>query len=190
MRSVFQLWDTEMDDSTLHMPPKRCPSCDTELAWDAILCVSCGYHFALGRQLVTTTHSAGGSTSHSNPQAPPAASTAVDTPLINFLSIFWIHGRIPRGRWWTIQIGYEAIIVLGSKLMENGLISNTVVLTTTWIASWIVFMAHVKRWHDIDRSGLWCLVFLIPILGPVYALIELGFQRGTEGANEYGDQSG
>lgn len=178
-----------MVDSTLHAAPKHCPSCGTELAWNATLCVSCGYHFALGRHLVTINHSSGGSQDRSNLPSSPTASTADNTALTNLLSIFWIHGRIPRRRWWTFQLGYIAFIVLVSKLMESGLITDAVVMITTWIASWIVFMAHIKRWHDMDKSGLWCFVILIPILGFLYALIELGFQRGTEGVNEYGAQS-
>ncbi|MFN3193310.1 MAG: DUF805 domain-containing protein [Aureliella sp.] len=55
------------------------------------------------------------------------------------------------------------------------------------MVSWVALMAQVKRWHDMDRTGLWCFVNLVPIFGIFYAFIELGFQRGTTGRNEFGD---
>jgi uncharacterized membrane protein YhaH (DUF805 family) len=43
----------------------------------------------------------------------------------------------------------------------------------------------VRRLHDIDRTGWWYLLILIPVLG---ALVLLFFfvQRGTVGANRFG----
>ena len=51
---------------------------------------------------------------------------------------------------------------------------------------WIGLAAEVKRWHDCGKSGWWFFIIIIPILGPIWKLIELGFFRGTEGWNEYG----
>ena len=44
----------------------------------------------------------------------------------------------------------------------------------------------VKRLHDHNKSGWWCLIYFIPIAGWVWALIECGFLRGTVGDNRYG----
>lgn len=177
-----------MKDLTSNAALEHCPSCDVELAPNAVLCVACGYHLAQGTHIATATVPLAEETpDSSNPYHPPATSTTDNSSIGVLLSIFWIHGRIPRWQWWAFQIGYFALIVLLGALMENGLIPDGAVVITFWIALWIVFMAQIKRWHDIDKSGLWCLVNLIPILGSLYALIELGFQRGTEGPNEYGD---
>ena len=43
-----------------------------------------------------------------------------------------------------------------------------------------------KRCHDLDRSPWFLLVGLIPIVGQIWLLVELGFRRGTVGANGYG----
>jgi len=45
---------------------------------------------------------------------------------------------------------------------------------------------YTKRWHDRNKSGWWSLILLIPIVGPIWMLVELGFLRGTEGTNNYG----
>ena len=45
---------------------------------------------------------------------------------------------------------------------------------------------YAKRWHDRGKSGWWSLIVLVPILGAIWILVELGFLRGTEGPNQYG----
>ncbi len=44
----------------------------------------------------------------------------------------------------------------------------------------------VRRLHDIDRSGWWYLIVLIPLIGAL-VLIYWFVQPGTQGSNEYGD---
>ena len=43
----------------------------------------------------------------------------------------------------------------------------------------------VRRLHDIDRSGWWMLISLIPVLGSIWLLVLL-CSEGTYGPNEYG----
>ena len=45
---------------------------------------------------------------------------------------------------------------------------------------------YTKRWHDRGESGWWSLILLIPLIGPIWFLVECGCLRGTEGPNEYG----
>ena len=44
----------------------------------------------------------------------------------------------------------------------------------------------VKRCHDRGKSGWWCLLFLIPFVGAIWAIIDLGLLEGAEGDNRYG----
>ena len=48
------------------------------------------------------------------------------------------------------------------------------------------FAGQVKRWHDRDKSGWFVLVNFIPFIGTIWALVELGFLRGTMGPNRFG----
>ncbi len=57
-----------------------------------------------------------------------------------------------------------------------------VVLLTLWPSLAI----YTKRWHDRDKSGWWSLIMFVPIIGSIWMFIELGFLRGTEGANRFG----
>lgn len=43
----------------------------------------------------------------------------------------------------------------------------------------------VRRLHDIDRTGWWLLLFLIPVLG-FLVLLYFFIQRGTAGTNRFG----
>ena len=51
---------------------------------------------------------------------------------------------------------------------------------------WPRLAIGVKRFHDRDKSGLWLLLCLLPIIGWLWLLIELGFLDGTQGPNKYG----
>jgi uncharacterized membrane protein YhaH (DUF805 family) len=51
---------------------------------------------------------------------------------------------------------------------------------------WPRLAIGVKRCHDRNKSGLWLLLGLIPILGWLWLLIDLGFLDGTPGPNKFG----
>jgi len=50
-----------------------------------------------------------------------------------------------------------------------------------------VMVIQIRRWHDRDKSGWWVFIGFIPIIGPLWTLIELGFLPGTPGPNHYGE---
>ncbi|WP_425069285.1 DUF805 domain-containing protein [Reyranella sp.] len=51
---------------------------------------------------------------------------------------------------------------------------------------WISLAVMVKRCHDRDKTGWFIFIMLVPLIGPIWLLIELGFLRGTTGPNRYG----
>lgn len=52
---------------------------------------------------------------------------------------------------------------------------------------WVTAAVCVKRCHDRNKSDLWCFLLLVPLIGLLWATIELGFMNGQEGSNSYGD---
>ena len=54
------------------------------------------------------------------------------------------------------------------------------------IIIWPAICLYAKRWHDRDKSGWWSLIGLVPIIGGIWMLVELGFLPGTEGPNRFG----
>ena len=51
---------------------------------------------------------------------------------------------------------------------------------------WIGFSLGVRRCHDVEKSGWWLLLGLIPYINVAWGLY-LIFKRGTIGQNKYGD---
>ena len=51
---------------------------------------------------------------------------------------------------------------------------------------WVSLAIQVKRWHDRNKSGWWVLIGFIPLIGPIWALIENGFLAGDETENRFG----
>jgi len=50
---------------------------------------------------------------------------------------------------------------------------------------WISFAATVRRLHDIDKSGWWILIALIPIVGSIILLV-WAVRQGDQGPNRFG----
>ena len=93
------------------------------------------------------------------------------------------EGRINRQQWW-IGFGILLVIWLLSALLlgQDGLIPFIIGILI-WLGG---IMLHIKRCHDRDKSGWWCLLLIIPFVGFIWAVIDLGILPGTIGANEYG----
>lgn len=101
-------------------------------------------------------------------------------------------GRINRGKFWA------GILVIFAGAFVAALVDN--VLGTTFngmpygfvyalyglAALYSVFAVYAKRWHDRDKSGWWTLIALVPIIGGIWLIVELGILGGTNGANRYG----
>jgi uncharacterized membrane protein YhaH (DUF805 family) len=67
--------------------------------------------------------------------------------------------------------------------MTGGLVAG---LLVGLVGIWVGIAAGAKRCHDRDRTGWFQLIVLIPIIGAIWLLIELGFLKGSEGENRFG----
>ena len=116
--------------------------------------------------------------------------------------LFGFNGRIRRSQWWLVRlavivgaillvfvlIGGMSAIFGGTDSVPDvvGGIGGLVLIVVYLAVLWIELALTVKRWHDRDKSGFWYLIVLVPLIGPIWALIELGFLDGTQGPNQYG----
>ena len=121
------------------------------------------------------------------------------------LRILCFEGRITRKMWWML-IGKTAlfeIIALSVFIWSSGLAYDldVLVLRNAFPVIWlegisfviftaflliITFFAHIKRFHDIGKSGSNCLWILLPFIGPLYILFILGFSKSDPNPNIYG----
>lgn len=103
------------------------------------------------------------------------------------------NGRVNRKQWWlklVLPIVVISIILsfidmaTGRFDPETGVgLFSSIFALIALIPSIIVY---IKRFHDRDKSGWWILIGLIPIIGAIWLLIELGFLAGTPGPNRFG----
>ena len=112
-------------------------------------------------------------------------------------------GRIGRLQWWLGGLVPFAILVAGF-IMVGELIGDSVETTPPGkvlsavviffgfflISFWINFCLCAKRFHDRDKSAWWFLVNFVPVVGPIFILVECGFLPGTPGGNSYGAEAG
>ncbi len=106
------------------------------------------------------------------------------------------EGRLRRSKFWGRVVAVIPLVACGAMLVWF-VISDTRsgpirVLALVAVALFGVVVAlanlatHVRRWHDRDKSGWWILIGLIPIVGPIWSIVECGFLDGTPGPNRFG----
>jgi len=102
--------------------------------------------------------------------------------------LFSFEGRISRKPYWMFML----VVIVGSIItaaidvattgQETGIASLLFLL----VIIWPLLAIQAKRWHDRDKSAWWILINIIPILGPIWVLVENGFLTGTENSNRFG----
>ncbi len=100
------------------------------------------------------------------------------------------EGRINRGKFWAgyAVLWVATVVVVGILSAALGDSASFWILYVIAVAILLVagLAVQIKRWHDRNKSGWWILIGLIPIIGPIWVLIETGFLPGTPGPNDYG----
>lgn len=102
-------------------------------------------------------------------------------------------GRAPRSEfWWFVLFVIIGNFVLG--LVDAALFGRTAtgdqVSILGALFSLAVFLPSlavgVRRLHDVDRSGWWYLLMLVPVLGVLILIFAFFIHRGTPGPNRFG----
>ena len=127
----------------------------------------------------------------SNPYQPPQASLITHQPAKPMTMkdlLFSFEGRIPRRKYWLaalVQMGIMVVPFGIAAAMESEAAFIVVgILCLPLIYTGLAVGA--KRWHDRNKSGWWNLIGFIPYIGGLWAFIECGCLRGTDGPNNYG----
>lgn len=118
---------------------------------------------------------------------------------------FSFQGRIRRSTWWlgyvlpligisiaatALDVGFGFVSIQDARPVDGygyqtvgiGVFGPLSLIPMVWGG----LAGQVKRWHDRDKSGWFVLVNFIPFIGTIWALVELGFLRGTMGPNRFG----
>ena len=101
--------------------------------------------------------------------------------------MFSFRGRINRKIFWlatiALAIGFAIADLMTASANDSTVGIGLIVIL---VLLWPSLAVQTKRWHDRDKSGWWNLICFVPLIGSVWALIELGFLAGTPGENCYG----
>ncbi|MDD3115560.1 MAG: DUF805 domain-containing protein [Anaerovibrio sp.] len=108
---------------------------------------------------------------------------------------FTIRGRLNRKRYNLFILANFLLSIAGSFMAEAAregqgpdVLTNTdiVILAAALVMTVAGITMGIRRLHDLNRTGWWMLVELIPILGSLILSVYLMFFKGTDGYNEYG----
>ena len=100
---------------------------------------------------------------------------------------FSFDGRISVADYWIkgflvlFSMGF-LVLMVDMALGTSGFIYGSFLLVSIWTGAALI----VKRWHDRNKSGWHYWILLIPLVGPIWTLIEAGCMEGTKGDNRYG----
>jgi uncharacterized membrane protein YhaH (DUF805 family) len=118
--------------------------------------------------------------------------------------LFSFRGRIPRQHYWVAVIALNSVSFVTAAVsmaaavpessFSHSLVSerkHIVAAIVQWgwvlLTIWPGLAVQVKRWHDRGKSGWMVLVALIPCVGAIWSLVELGCLAGTPGPNQFGE---
>ena len=103
---------------------------------------------------------------------------------ICFQKFFIFAGRASRSEYWWFYLFY---IVTGAIPSS---IPNELVMAFGWIMIILLFIpslaAAVRRLHDVNTSGWFILIAIIPVLGAIIVLVKI-IGKGTLGKNRFGE---
>ena len=96
-----------------------------------------------------------------------------------YQNYFNYHGRTSRRDFWLAILAYF-IIVLAIPVV-GGIITNVagvnpriwvyLILAYTLLSVFPIFTMQIRRLHDINKSGWWLLIDLIPTIGFIILLV-------------------
>ena len=116
--------------------------------------------------------------------------------------LFGFEGRVGRLQYWLVHLGAAAIIGLFWAIVNVRApadpsapppppVPGTAFLDAMpWVIGiallWPLIAVSIKRCHDRGQSGWWTLIALIPGLGQVWQVVNLGVLPGVGEANRFG----
>ena len=97
-----------------------------------------------------------------------------------------LQGRCDRQQYWLFGVlPYVILWVVLLSLARGLLVDRYALYILLLLALWPLVTIQVKRYHDLDMSGWFALLLLLPFLGKVMAVV-IGILPGKPGDNRYG----
>jgi len=105
-----------------------------------------------------------------------------------FKNYVGFEGRACRSEYW-FWVLFVFVVSLATAILDQVLFSDSAVSILNTLFGLAVFLpglaVAIRRLHDIDKSGWWILLGLIPIVGWII-LIVWAVQKGDGASNRFG----
>lgn len=171
----------------------NCAACGRMVSREAYSCPQCGHPIAASSRThghVQSVAPAGSEASKAGRGSPDRVRRGSSWSVEGLTTP---SGRVGRAYFWAVLINgllwnlVFGVIGMVAILASEATAAAWFVLAVFWVAMmfWIVVSAHVKRLHDLDRSGVWVLLGLVPLVNLGY-LIWVGAAEGSPYNNRYG----
>ena len=106
---------------------------------------------------------------HSDKDENQPVANAPKKPAVN---LFFFTGRVPRSAFWGLTIMIHLLCVfiyfITQKIVGPNVLQNKPSLiffgATVAVALAVSLALHVRRWHDLDKSGWLALTYLVPVV--------------------------
>lgn len=100
-------------------------------------------------------------------------------------TLFSFKSRLARAPFWGACLTIWAAFAILFVFLEASLGRPS-----TWILYppffWILAALMVKRLHDCGHRAVSLLWVVVPVLGPLWLFLVLGFRKGIDGDNQFG----
>lgn len=179
------------------MSNRFCPNCGNSLETNARFCGNCGAKIEDELNNVTTNQneivdikSANNTTIATRAENEQIISNSnnINRQNINVQvirqSIFSSKGRINRLPYFLYSLGVGVVCFFAVGICFTGILAiiGIPLVMACCVAN---IMLIIQRCHDLNKSGWFYFVLVIPVIGIIFALYLL-FAKGTEGPNQYG----
>ncbi|MEE9544269.1 MAG: DUF805 domain-containing protein [Rhodospirillales bacterium] len=123
-----------------------------------------------------------GETPSEQPDVPSFEKT-VDTGIFRLTAVQTLAGKPDKEKIrWRFSPAREA----DERPLFVTIVAVTAGIVLFFFFFWTSLAVGAKRCHDRGRSGWFQLISLIPLIGSLWLLVELGFLKGKEGENRFG----
>lgn len=105
--------------------------------------------------------------------------------------LFSFRGSADRKTWWLFAIFYWItmlpVAVWLEGLAKEGPLFFCLTFLFFFFYMWPFLAVHARRFHDLGKSGLCCLVYLLPF-GFIWVVFQAGFAPSVEDEEDENEQ--
>lgn len=96
------------------------------------------------------------------------------------------QGRMRRRDYWLYSLPILLLLIPTFLNQGGNVLLDILSLVISLFAMYASTALNIKRLKDRNKNIWWIVLTFIPIIGPIFALVELGILDGTPGENQYG----